>query len=96
MKSYFCPTCGRGYESSQCGGHDRSFRVEMRCPTCAVPVEINGAVFIVLGLLIYGFCGLILDTTTPVIGAYVGSGFAAFGVFRLVRQWLAARRTRLL
>jgi hypothetical protein len=85
MKTYFCPTCGRGYESSQCGGHAKPFRVDMRCPKCDTPVEISGAAFIVLGLLIALFTGLVLDTTTPLVGGAVGAAFAGFGVVRLAR-----------
>ena len=84
MKTYFCPTCGRGYESSQCGGHAKPFRVDMRCPKCDTPVEISGA----------AFTSMVLDTTTPLVGGSVGVAIAGFGVVRLVRQLLAARRAR--
>ncbi|HEY2840077.1 MAG TPA: hypothetical protein VGJ26_13060 [Pirellulales bacterium] len=92
MKTYFCPGCGRGYESSECGGHARSFRVEMRCPRCGTSVEISGAVFIVFGLLIGLLLGLGLDTTSPMIGAALAAGFSAFGAFRCLRQFLARHR----
>jgi hypothetical protein len=57
-------------------------------------VEISGAVFIVFGLLIGLLLGLGLDTISPMIGAALAAGFSAFGAFRLVRQFLAARRAR--
>lgn len=96
MKTYFFPTCGLGYESLQCGGHAQSFRVDMHCPKCDTPVEISGAALIVVGLL-FGLLtglalGLALDTTTPIVGAGLAAGFGAFGMVRLVRQLLAARR----
>jgi hypothetical protein len=92
LKTYFCPTCGRGYESSQCGGHSRSFRVDMRCPECGTAVEVGGAAFIIFGLIVGLVLGLVLDTTTPMLGAGLAAGFSAFGVVRLARQSLAARR----
>jgi hypothetical protein len=94
MKTYFCPSCDRGYESSQCDVHAKSFRVDMRCPKCDTPVEISGAAFIVLGLLIAFFTSMVLDTTTPLLGGSIGTAIAGFGVVRLVRQLLAARRAR--
>ena len=66
----------------------------MRCPNCDSRVEISGVVFVVLGLMIGLFTGLILDTSTPTIGAGVGAGFVGFGVLRLARQMLAPRRWR--
>lgn len=94
MKTYFCPNCGCEYESSQCGGHAKSFRVDMRCPKCDTAVEIAGATFIAFGLIVGLLLGLVIDTTTPMIGACLASGFGAFGVVRLAGQLLAARRSR--
>jgi len=94
MKTYFCPTCGCGYESSQCGGHAKSFRVDMRCPKCDTAVEIAGPPFIAFGLIVGLLLGLVTDTTTPMVGAGVAAGFGAFGAVRLARQLLASRRAR--
>jgi hypothetical protein len=96
MKTYFCPHCGCGYESSECRGPTRSFRVDMHCPKCNAPVQISGFAFIVLGLIIWFCCSMVLDMTTPLVGAFVGSALGAVGLVRLVRQFLAGRRARML
>lgn len=96
MKTYYCPHCGCGYESSECRGPSRSFRVDTRCPTCDAAVVVSGAAFVVLGLIIWFCCSMVLDTETPLVGAFVGSALAAFGAMRLIRQFLAVRRARML
>jgi Flp pilus assembly protein TadB len=49
---------------------------------------------IVVGLVIWLLCGMVLDTSTPLQGALLGGTLAGFGLVRLVRQFLAARRAR--
>jgi hypothetical protein len=94
IKTYFCPRCGSGYESSECRRSSWFSLASGRCPRCDVAVVISGGTFIIVGLVIWGLCDMVLDTNTPLLGAVIGGALGSFGVFRLVRQFLATRKAR--
>jgi DNA-directed RNA polymerase subunit RPC12/RpoP len=92
MKTYFCPRCGRGFESAQCHQATGSFQVSMRCPECDVSVEISGVSLIIVGFLVWVFCSSVIDMFTPIFGAFVGGSLGSVGMIRLVRQFLVAKK----
>jgi ribosomal protein S27AE len=94
VKTYFCPRCGKGYESSECQKLSSFSLANVRCPKCGVAVELSGGALIVLGLVIWFISSLVLDTVTPVLGAWIGGAMIGFGLLRLIRQFRAIWRAR--
>jgi hypothetical protein len=94
MKSYFCPCCGRSYESSECDRSSESFGGGVRCPACDRRVELSGAALITVGLLTCLFSGLVLNTLMPPLGAGCAVVLVGVGVTRVVRQFCVLRRAR--
>jgi hypothetical protein len=93
-KTYFCPQCGRDYESGECQRSAKSISLWPRCPACDKSLQLSGWAFIALGFLIWMFSGLILDTNTPLAGEIVGAAFGLFGLVRLARAECARRHSR--
>jgi len=92
LKTYFCPHCGVGYESTECATAGKSFTVWWpKCATCGKSLEVSGWAFIVSGFLLWLFSSMVLDTTTPLEGAILGGILGLFGLVRLIRQEHARR-----
>ena len=50
IHAYFCPECGKGYESKDCVEKGKGFQVwKVLCPDCSCRLEISGWAFILTG-----------------------------------------------
>lgn len=66
----------------------------VRCPQCDVAVELSGGSFIIAGLGIAVFCAFVLDDIIPLLGTCVGGVIMGLGIMRVIRQFLAIRKSR--
>ncbi len=94
LRTYFCPTCGKSLESSGCIWPKGWRSVHVLCPVCQKPVWLSGTYLMVLGMLWVFFWSLVLCEEAGIIGIIGGVCFVAIGVWRLIRQFIAARRTK--
>ena len=90
METYFCPSCGKSYESKEClPPGTSSFRLcRLDCPDCKCALQLTGAQFIIGGLLAGLFFSMILCYEAELLGEAIVVICVPLGFIRLVRQWL--------
>lgn len=92
MKTYFCPSCGKSYESKEClpPGTFRLCRLD--CPDCECALQLAGAQFIIGGLLAGFLLSMFLCPDMEILALFIVATCVPLGFIRLVRQWLAWRK----